>query len=142
MHPQRITMITLAVDDIEKSRAFYRALGWEESEGGNDKIAFYTLAGQFFSLYCRDALTDDISMPIHTRTTGSITLATNYPDKKAVDAAYKTALSAGAVSITAPEEVFWGGYSGTFADPDGHLWEVAFNPFWTLNKSGQVEGKP
>ncbi len=140
--PQRITMITLAVEDMAKSRAFYAALGWIEAEGGNDKIAFYSIDGQFFSLYSRDALTADISMPIHTRTTGSITLATNYKSKRAVNAAYQTAQDAGAVVITKPTEVFWGGYSGTFADPDGHLWEVAFNPFWTLNAKGQLEGNP
>ncbi len=140
MQPQRITMITLAVDDIEKSRAFYCALGWQEAEGGNEKVAFYALAGQFFSLYSRAALAGDIGMPIHTRTTGSITLATNYPTKEEVDKAYAVAMKAGAVGITEPQDVFWGGYSGTFADPDGHLWEVALNPFWTLNAKGYVEG--
>ncbi len=112
MNPQRITMVTLAVKDLEKSRAFYEALGFEEAEGGNEKIAFYKMNGQFFSLYSRDALSQDLCMPIHGRSTGTATLATNYDSQAAVDAAYVTAMDAGAICVTKPNEVFWGGYSG------------------------------
>lgn len=140
MTPQRITMITLAVADLERSRIFYAALGWEEATGGNDKIAFYKIAGQFFALYNKDDLTKDLGLPIHARSTGTITLATNYNSPKEVDKAFKAAIAAGAIAITTPDKVFWGGYSGNFADPDGHLWEVAHNPFWTLDESGQIIG--
>jgi uncharacterized protein len=141
MTPQRITMITLAVADLGRSRSFYTALGWVETEGGNDKIAFYKIAGQFFALYDKDALTKDLGLPIHERSTGMITLATNYNSPKDVDAAFADAIAAGAIAITKPAKVFWGGYSGNFADPDGHLWEVAHNPFWTLDVDGQIVGE-
>ncbi len=140
MTPQRITMITLAVADLERSRKFYAKLGWEEAEGGNDAIAFYKIAGQFFALYSKDALIADLGMPIHERSTGTITMATNYNSPKDVDHAFANAIKAGAIVITKPKEVFWGGYSGNFADPDGHLWEVAHNPFWTLDDAGQIIG--
>lgn len=140
MTPQRITMITLAVLDLEVSRKFYADLGWVEAEGGNDAIAFYKIAGQFFSLYRRDALAKDIGQPIPEQTTGATTLATNYASRDAVDQAYAAAIAAGAREITKPVEVFWGGYSGNFADPDGHLWEVAHNPFWKFDDGGQIIG--
>jgi len=140
MTPQRITMVTLAVADLARSRKFYAALGWHEAEGGNDMIAFYKTAGQFFALYSKDALVKDIGMPVHERSTGTVTLATNYNSPKEVDAAFADAIAAGAIAITKPAEVFWGGYSGNFADPDGHLWEVAHNPFWTLDADGQIMG--
>lgn len=141
MSTQRITMTTLAVSDLTASRKFYEQLGFEEAAGGNDTIAFYKMHGAFFSLYSRDALTKDIGMPIHGRATGNITMATNYNSRAEVDAAFSTALVAGAVSITEPAEVFWGGYSGNYADPDGHMWEVAHNPFWTLDENGQIVGE-
>ena len=140
MIPQRITMITLAVADLTRSRKFYTDLGWVEADGGNEMIAFYKIAGQFFALYAKDALIKDIGMPIHERSTGTITLATNYNSQKAVDAAFADAITAGAIAITKPAEVFWGGYSGNFADPDGHLWEVAHNPFWVMDADGQIVG--
>jgi len=131
-------MITLAVADLTRSRKFYTDLGWVEADGGNEMIAFYKIAGQFFALYAKDALIKDLGMPIHERSTGTITLATNYNSPKAVDAAFADAIAAGAIAITKPAEVFWGGYSGNFADPDGHLWEVAHNPFWVLDADGQI----
>ncbi|GHA46890.1 glyoxalase [Amylibacter ulvae] len=142
MTPQRISMVTLAVKNLKKSRKFYKKLGFEEAEGGNDQIAFYKLGGQFFSLYSRDALTKDLCMPVHGRSTGGISLATNYTSREEVDAAYARAVEAGAIIVTEPTEVFWGGYSGNYADPDGHLWEVAHNPFWTLDENGLVTGDP
>jgi len=142
MSVQRITLVTLAVADLTRSRQFYADIGWEEAKGGNDKIAFYKAGGQFFALYSKGALTKDIGIPIHERCTGAITLATNYDSRVEVDAAFATALSAGAVAISTPEEIFWGGYSGNFADPDGHLWELAHNPFWTLDEDGFVVGEP
>ncbi|MDR6263054.1 MULTISPECIES: VOC family protein [Rhodobacterales] len=140
MTPQRVTMITLSVSDLTLSRAFYSALGWVESEGGNEKIAFFKLRGLFLSLYSREALVDDIGMPIPARTTGGITLATNYDSPDQVDSAFAAALAAGAVAVTKPEKTFWGGYSGNIADPDGHLWEYAHNPFWSFDADGYVSG--
>ncbi len=103
-------------------------------------IAFYKTGGQFFALYSKDALTKDIGMPIHERCTGAITIATNYNSREEVDRAFACALAAGAVEISTPAEIFWGGYSGNFADPDGHMWELAHNPFWQLDENGLVIG--
>jgi predicted lactoylglutathione lyase len=140
MNPQRITMVTLAVKDLEISRKFYAALGFVEADGGNEKIAFYKMNGQFFSLYSRDGLCEDLGMPIHGRSTGNATMATNYDSREAVDAAFKTAIDAGAIVVTQPTEVFWGGYSGNYTDPDGHLWEIAHNPFWSFDADGNIIG--
>ncbi len=140
MDVQRVTLVTLAVGDLAVSRAFYERLGWVEAKGGNDDIAFYKMRGLFMSLYRRDKLTEDIGMPIPQRATGAITLATNYASQAEVDAAYGAALTAGAVAIAKPEEVFWGGYSGNYADPDGHLWEMAHNPFWSFDEDGYLVG--
>ena len=135
---QRVTMVTLSVADLAVARSFYESLGWQEAEGGNDDIAFFKLRGLFLALYRREKLIHDIGMPISPRTTGSITLATNYGSEREVDVAFQAALDAGAVPITHPEKVFWGGYSGTYADPDSHLWEVAHNPYWSLDKDGYL----
>lgn len=141
MDAQRVTMVTLAVADISVSRAYYTALGWAEAAGGNEKIAFFKLRGLFLALYSKDAMTEDIGMPIIERTTGAITLATNYETPAQVDAAFVAALAAGAVKVTKPEKVFWGGYSGMVADPDGHLWEYAHNPFWSFDDDGYLVGE-
>lgn len=140
MDAQRVTMVTLAVADIAVSRAFYKALGWIEAEGGNEKIAFFKLRGLFLSLYSKAALADDIGMPIAARATGAVTLATNYGSPAEVDHAFEAAVQAGAVAVTQPTEVFWGGYSGNVADPDGHLWEYAHNPFWAFDDDGYLVG--
>ncbi|MBR9864606.1 MAG: VOC family protein [Rhodobacteraceae bacterium] len=140
MTPQRVTMITLSVQNITASRDFYLKLGWQEAEGGTENIAFFKLRGLLLSLYSRDALTNDIGLPIAPRTTGSITLATNYDSPAAVDAAFDVALDAGAIEVGKPAETNWGGYSGMFADPDGHLWEYAHNPFWTFDADGYLTG--
>jgi predicted lactoylglutathione lyase len=138
MESQRVTLITLSVADIAKSRRFYEALGWVEADGGNDKIAFYKLDGQFMALYDRRALVADLGIPIKQRATGAIALSTNYPTEAEVDATYGAAVKAGALPIVTPAKTEWGGYAGSYADPDGHLWELAVNPFWPLDDSGSV----
>jgi len=141
MKSQRVTLITLSVADLSASRRFYFDLGWEEADGGDNKtIAFYKLNGQYLALYDRAALVGDIGIPIKQRATGAITLATNYPSEAEVDAAYAAAAKAGALQMVTPDKTDWGGYSGYYADPDGHLWEVAYNPFWPLDDSGAIAG--
>ncbi|GLQ35676.1 glyoxalase [Amylibacter marinus] len=139
MTPQRINMISLSTADLPRARAFYTTLGWVEAEGGNDKIAFFQLAGQYFSIYDRAALAEDIGQDIPATTTGGVTLAINYDNPQQVDAAYDAAIDAGATDLRRPSEIFWGGYSGNYADPDGHLWEVAHNPFWKFDTEGQID---
>ena len=137
MKSQRVTMITLSVDDLARSRAFYSALGWEPAQA-MDEVVFYRMGGMALGLFGRAALADDQGRPGTGLGTGAMTLAQNFPNRDAVDAAFATAIAAGATALKRAEPAFWGGYSGYFADPDGHVWEVAHNPFWPLDADGAL----
>lgn len=139
MTPQRITLITLGVADLDRAKAFYGALGWVPGEA-TEGIAFYRMGGFALALFGRDALATDQGRPGATLGTGAVTLAQNFPDRAGVDEAFAQALAAGAQALKPPEPVFWGGYSGYYADPDGHVWEVAHNPFWPLDAQGWLAG--
>ena len=89
-------------------------------------------------LFGLEPLAEDQGRPGAALGTGAATLAQNFPDRESVDAAFEQALAAGATALKAPEAVFWGGYSGYFADPDGHVWELAHNPFWEIDKTGRI----
>ena len=138
MTPQRVTLITLGVTDLAAARAFYRRLGWVEHGASQDGVAFYQMHGAVLGLFGRSDLAADQGRPGATLGTGAMTLAQNFATEAEVDAAYATALAAGGTSLKAPEKVFWGGYSGYWSDPDGHVWEVAMNPFWPLNSDGSL----
>jgi uncharacterized protein len=138
MTPQRVTLITLGVADLALSRTFYAALGWREAPGGTEGIAFYQLHGAALALFGREALAADQGRPATALGTGAVTLAQNFETKAEVDAAFAAALAAGATPLKRPEAVFWGGYSGYWADPDGHVWELAMNPFWPLAPDGSL----
>lgn len=137
MTPQRVTLITLGVEALDRSRAFYAALGWTPAES-LDEVTFYQLNGMVLGLFGRADLAADQGRPDATLGTGAMTLAQNFQSAADVDAAYERALAAGATPLKRPEKVFWGGYSGYFADPDGHVWEVAMNPFWPLAADGSL----
>ena len=137
MTPQRVTLITLGVDDLQRAKAFYAALGWSPAEE-TESIAFYQLQGQVLGLFGRAALAADQGRPDAVLGTGAVTLAQNFPTEAEVDTAFEQAARAGATLLKRPEKVFWGGYSGYFADPDGHVWELAFNPFWPLSDDGTL----
>ena len=139
MTPQRITLITLGVADLPRARGFYETLGWTAHEA-TEGVAFYRMGGFALALFGRDALAADQGRPDAILGTGAVTLAQNFPDREAVDAAFDRALAAGADPLKRPEPVFWGGYSGYYADPDGHVWEVAHNPFWPLDAEGWLAG--
>ena len=134
----RISLITLGVDDLVRSRAFYEDLGWTASPQSNDDVVFFQAGGSIFGLYGRAALADDAQVENTLSGFRGVALAYNTRDRTEVDAVLKEAVDAGAKLIKAAEEVFWGGYSGYFADPDGHLWEVAHNPFWTIGEDGTL----
>lgn len=138
MTPQRVTLITLGVADLARSRAFYAALGWREAPGGSESVAFYQMHGAALGLFGKDDLAADQGRPGAALGTGAMTLAQDFATKEEVDAAFEAALSGGATVLKRPEEVFWGGYSGYWADPDGHVWEVAMNPFWPLGRDGSL----
>jgi predicted lactoylglutathione lyase len=138
MTPQRVTLITLGVADLARARAFYAGLGWKESSQSQEAVAFYQLNGAVLGLFGLEDLAADQGRPGARLGTGAVTLAQNFATEAEVDTAYADALAAGATGLKAPEKVFWGGYSGYWADPDGHVWEVAMNPFWPLAEDGSL----
>jgi uncharacterized glyoxalase superfamily protein PhnB len=134
-------LITLGVADLERSRAFYAALGWEAAQAA-EGVVFIQLAGQVLALFGIDDLADDMHAPRGSLGKGGVKLARNLATEAEVDAAFEQALAAGARVLKRPEKVFWGGYSGYFADPDGHVWELALNPFWPLSPDGTLTLPP
>ncbi len=132
----KISIITLGVADLDASVRFYRnGLGWPApGYNAGDNICFLELDGTWLSLYRRDRFPEeaDVDFAAPAAGTPTVTLAHNLPSPEAVDAALQEALAAGAALVKAPEEVFWGGYSGYVSDPDGYLWELAYNPFTDL----------
>ena len=136
---QRFTMVSLGVEDLARSAAFYEdGLGWKRSAQSNDSIVFFDMGGFLIGLYSRTGLAEDANVPADGSGFPGIALAHNVRSKEEVDAVLAEAARAGAKILKPAQDVFWGGYSGYFADPDGHLWEVAFNPFWTIAEDGSV----
>lgn len=133
---QRVTLITLGVTDLERARAFYRDWGWQSHGSSTPGISFYQMNGAILALFGRADLAHDQGRADADLGTGAMTLAQNCQDKAQVDAVFDAALAAGATALKRPEDVFWGGYSGYFADPDGHVWEIAWNPFLPLDAHG------
>ena len=127
-----LTLITLGVSDLERSIRFYcEGLGLPQREGP-DGIAFFDTRGTLLSLYPREALAEDATVPEQGSGFRGFTLAHNVGSPEQVDATLEQAVAAGAELIKPGQKVFWGGYSGYFADPDGFLWEVAWNPHLTV----------
>ena len=132
----KVSIVTLGVSDLAVSVAFYHdGLGFPAPNyNDGDDICFLEMEGTWLSLYRREKFSDeaDIEFAPPSAGTPTITLAHNLPSPEAVDAAMSEAVNAGATLVKQPEEVFWGGYSGYFSDPDGYLWELAYNPFTDL----------
>ena len=136
---QRISLITLGVTDLSRSRRFYeQGLGWKASSGGNEQIVFFQVGSLALALYARTALAEDAHLDTSSDGFGGITLACNVRRREEVDVILAEAQSIGAKLLKPAEEAHWGGYSGYFADPDGYPWEVAWNPFWELHEDGSV----
>jgi uncharacterized glyoxalase superfamily protein PhnB len=135
--PQRVTLITLGVEDLARSRRFYEAQGWHP-HAAQEGVVFYQMNGSVLALFGKADLAEDQGRTGATLGTGAMTLAQNFATEAEVDAAFALALEAGATQLKRPEKVFWGGYSGYYADPDGHVWEVAMNPFWPLSEDGSL----
>ena len=135
----RISIVTLGVADIANARAFYERLGFTASKASNENVCFMQLGGLILSLYGRAALAEDAHVANTAPGFSCITLAHNCRSEAAVDAAIAHAVACGATLKKPAQKVFWGGYSGYFADPDGHLWEVAHNPFFPLDAEGRVQ---
>ena len=137
--PARINIVTLGVADLARSTVFYEALGWERSAASNDRIVWFKLTAAVLGLFPREHLAADAGVPDTEAGFAGVTLAMNLESKEAVDAAMATAVAAGAVAVKSPVTAEWGGYSGYFADPDGFLWELAWNPFFPIGEDGLLQ---
>jgi uncharacterized glyoxalase superfamily protein PhnB len=136
---QRISLLTLGVDDVGRARAFYEKLGWEAANSAGDDIAFFQCGGMVFALWDRAQLAQDSGLELGDGRAGGIsTPAITLRSPAEVDAALAEAEQAGARIARPGAETFWGGYSGVFVDPDGHAWEIAHNPHWTIEPDGST----
>jgi uncharacterized protein len=133
----RMTLITLGVADVKRARGFYEALGFTASSASQDSIAFFQMGCMVLALYGRKALAEDAHVPDSAAGFSGVTIAYNCRSEADVDATIAHAVGCGAALKKPAQKVFWGGYSGYFADPDGHLWEVAYNPFLPLDGEGR-----
>ena len=138
-----ISIVTLGVEDLAASTTFYEKLGWQNTTASQESVTFLQGASIVLGLYGRAALAEDAAIEDTPTGFRSTSLAVNLPSEAEVDALFDMAIAAGAHPQKKPEKVFWGGYSGYFADPDGHLWEVAHNPFFTGDpETGQLKLEP
>ncbi len=135
---QRLSLITLGVSDLGRARAFYEALGWTTGAAPADDVVFFQAGGMILALWDRKRLAEDSGVRDRGGW-GGVTLAHNVRSPDEVDAVIEEARAAGAAVPREPGETFWGGYSGVFVDPEGHPWEVAYNPRWTIRDDGSVE---
>ena len=134
---QRLSLITLGVTDLARARAFYEGLGWTTGAAPGDDVVFFQAGGMIIALWDRADLAQDSGVA-DGGGWGGVTLAHNVRSPAEVDTVIEEARTAGATVPREPGETFWGGYSGMFVDPDGHPWEVAHNPRWTLGDDGSV----
>lgn len=133
---QRVSFVTLGVADVAAARAFYERLGWRASKSSNANVAFFNAGSLVFALFGRADLAKDACVENSAPGFSGVALAHNVPARDDVAATLAEAEAAGARILKPAQDVFWGGHAGYFADPDGHLWEVAWNPFMPLNADG------
>lgn len=139
---QRISLITLGVGELERSIAFYERLGWRRSASGAEGVAFFQAGGAVVALYPRNDLASDAGVSPDGSGFPGIVLAYNTRSREDVDAVLAETEAAGGNLVKAGTETFWGGYSGYFADPDGFLWEVAWNPGFPMDEHGNLQLPP
>jgi catechol 2,3-dioxygenase-like lactoylglutathione lyase family enzyme len=132
---QRLSLVTLGVADLARARAFYESLGWATRAEPDADVVFFQTGGMIVALWGRGQLAEDSGVD-DAGGWGGVTLALNVRSPAEVDAVIDEARAAGARIARAGAETFWGGYSGVFVDPDGHPWEVAHNPHWTIDDDG------
>jgi len=135
----RLTLITLGVQDVARARAFYEALGFKAGLASQESVTFFDAGGVVLALYGRGPLAEDATVADSAPGFSGVALAHNARSEAHVNAALDEAVAAGGKLIKPAGKAFWGGYSGYFADPDGHLWEVAYNPYFKLGADGRVE---
>ena len=134
----RLTLVTLGVSDLARARAFYEAWGWKASSASQPEVVFFQANGLALTLWGRADLAKDAGVDDKPTGFSAVSLAYNARSKEEADEVYALAVAAGARATTPLHDVFWGGYSGYFADPDGHLWEVAWNPAFPLDEDGHL----
>lgn len=134
---QRLSLVTLGVADLERSRRFYEAMGWRRAND-HAEVVFFQAGGMVLALWSREALAADAHLPATGSGFRGIALAYNTRTREEVDSVLDEATAAGGTIPKPAEDAVWGGYTGYFADPDGHLWEVAWNPDWTIAEDGSV----
>jgi uncharacterized protein len=134
---QRVSLITLGVRDLARARRFYEALGWQTGAQPDDDVVFFQAGDMIFALWDRAKLAEDSCVEDRDGW-GGVTLALNLASPEEVDAVIEEARAAGATIGGEPGKTFWGGYSSVFIDPEGHPWEIAHNPHWTLTAEGGV----
>jgi uncharacterized protein len=136
--PNRISIVTFGVTDLERSTAFYESLGWTKSSASMPTITFFDTVGPVFGLYEWSALAADAQVPAEGSGFRGVALAMNLASSDEVDAVFAEWLAAGATPVVEPHRAFWGGYSSYVADLDGHLWELAHNPYASLDADGRL----
>jgi predicted lactoylglutathione lyase len=134
---QRVSLITLGVEDLGRARAFYEALGWKTNAAPEDDVVFFQAGGMVLALWSRAQLAEDSGVT-DGGGWGGVTPAQNVRSPEEVDAVIAEARAAGARIAREGAATFWGGYSGVFVDPDGHPWEIAHNPHWTIGADGSI----
>lgn len=134
-----ISMVTLGVSDLAAATGFYQALGWIKAPQSQESVSFLQGHNIVLGLYGREALAEDANTANKPSGFSAVTLARNLPSPEEVDTFFDLALKNGATALKMPQKVFWGGYSGYFKDLDGHMWEIAHNPFFEMNEHGQIQ---
>jgi catechol 2,3-dioxygenase-like lactoylglutathione lyase family enzyme len=138
MGTPRLNLVTLGVRDMARARAFYGGLGFKASPASQDGVTFFEAGGVILSLFGRSDLASDAAVSDTPTGFAAIALAWNVESEAAVDDALARAVNVGARITKSAQRAFWGGYSGYFSDPDGHLWEIAYNPFFPLDADGHL----
>lgn len=134
-----VTIITLGVTDVAVSSLFYESLGFQKSSDSQDAITFFFAGAVVLALFGREALADDAGVGSQGSGFRGVTMAMNLVSPGEVDAAFARWVTAGATAVKAPQPAEWGGYSSYVADPDGHLWEIAHNPYMPLHADGSAQ---
>jgi catechol 2,3-dioxygenase-like lactoylglutathione lyase family enzyme len=137
---QKLNLITLGVDDFEKSLSFYETgLGWKKSDKSMDGLALFPLGGIVLALHPRHELAEDTTLKYQPSAFSGLTISYNAKSEKEVDEVLKQVEKLGATIVKPAQQVYWGGYSGYFRDIDGYLFEVAYNPFWELDENDNLK---
>jgi catechol 2,3-dioxygenase-like lactoylglutathione lyase family enzyme len=135
---QRLSLVTLGVRDLARSRKFYEAMGWRAAKMKAEDVVFFQVGGIVIALWGREDLASDAGVADAPTGFAAVALAYNTRDKAEVDAVLARAADSGGRVVKPAQQAFWGGYQGYFADPDGHLWEVAWNPEFRIDEAGNV----